>query len=145
MIGTGFPQILAVDKPGGHLQRHDWLFYKALRAKLAGIGRIPNFGDYTIVHPEFTAQDMRLLKPAGNIVYTVGDTWNVRKGGAFRADPEQMHTHCESIVKSGQFCGPHFSAGDEYIDRCAKKLATPSNLTRWKENGISHQYHACAG
>lgn len=138
VIGTGFPQILGIDKPGGHLPRHDWVFYKTLRAKLAGIGRIPNFGDYTIVHPEFTAQDMRMLKPAGKLVYTAGDTWNVRKGGAFRADPGQMHSHCDSILKSGQFCGPHFSAGDEYIDLCAKKLAPPSNLTRWKENGISH-------
>ncbi|MEI2300523.1 beta family protein [Ensifer sp. MJa1] len=138
VIGTGFPQILAIDKPGGHIPRHDWIFFKTLRSKLNGTGRIPNFGDYTIVHPEFTAQDMRLLKPAGKLVYTAGDTWNVRKGGAFRADPAQMHTHCDSILKSGQFRGAHFSAGDEYIDLCAKWQATPSNLTRWKENGISH-------
>ncbi|WP_457301929.1 beta family protein, partial [Phyllobacterium sp. P5_D12] len=75
VIGSGFPQILAINKPGGHLPRHDWIFYKTLRSKLLGAGRIPTFGDYTIVHPEFSAQDMRLLKPAGKLVYTAGDTW----------------------------------------------------------------------
>ncbi len=56
--------------------------------------RRPNYGDYTIVHPEFTPADMRKIKSAGKLVYTTGKSWEVRKGGAFRDNAGQMHGHC---------------------------------------------------
>jgi Beta protein len=100
--------------------------------------RTPNYGDYTIVHPEFTPRDMRLIKSGGKIVYTAHDEWIVRKGGAFRDDPSQMHGHCADIIASGKFRGAGFSEGDNYIEKCAKQAVGPSTLTRWKEIGINH-------
>src|SRR5208283_850440 len=112
---------------------HDWLFYRALVETLPERMRRPNFGDYTIVHPEFSPVDMRTIKPAGKVVYTTTDSWEVRKGGAFRDNPQQMHAHCASIVACGKFKGPSYSCGDDYIAKCAVGKEGPSNQTRWKD------------
>lgn len=139
IIGTAIPETFKdVAKGADQLPRHDWLFYKALLGKMPGNMRQPIYGDYTIVHPEFTPVDMRLIKAAGKLVYATETAWEVRKGGAFRDNPEQMHSHCASIVASGKFSGAGFSSGDDYIAKCAAKTKGPSNQTRWKEVAINH-------
>ena len=82
--------------------------------------------------------DMRKVNPAGKVVYAMKDRWLVRKGSGFRGNEKQMHTLSADVVKSGLFRGPSFSAGDDYIDKCAKKTVGPSNQTRWKWIGINH-------
>jgi hypothetical protein len=138
LMGCAYPETMALDKPGGDLPRHDWQFFETFVGRLAKGARMPNFGDYTIVHPEFTPRDMRRIKSAGRVVYTDKNNWHVRKGGAFRDNPEQMHDHCAYIVGSGKFRGAAFSFGDDYIDKCAVKADGPSSPTRWKEVAISH-------
>ena len=138
VIGSAFPQTIGLDKPGGDLPRHDWLFYRTLVAKLDKSARIPNYGDYTVVNPEFTPRDMRRIKSGGRIVYTEPGNWYVRKGGAFRDNPAQMHDHCKYILTSGKFRGAHFSEGDSFIEKCANKTAKPSNQPFWKQVAISH-------
>ncbi|WP_441238684.1 beta family protein [Bradyrhizobium sp. 930_D9_N1_4] len=140
LVGCAFPTSLAtVSAPVGSIERHDWKFYVQLLAKLPMGMRSPMFGDYATVNPSFTAKmDMRKVNPAGKIVYATTDRWFVRKGGAFRGNEKQMHKLSDDIVKSGLFRGPSFSAGDDYIDKCAKKSVGPSNQTRWKTVGINH-------
>jgi hypothetical protein len=140
LIGSAFPDSLKeVIVPGGFLERHEWKFYLSLLGSLPGDMRKPTFGDYTIVHPGFVASmDMRVIKPAGKLVYTTKEQWMVRKGGAFRDNPGQMHGHCDHVVKSGHFRGPAFSFGDDYIQSCALKNDGPSTMTRWKTVGINH-------
>jgi hypothetical protein len=140
IVGCAFPNSLAgVPSPSGYIERHDWKFYTQLLAKLPRSMRSPMFGDYATVHPGFTAKmDMRKVNPAGKIVYATKDKWFVRKGGAFRGNEKQMHKLSDDVVKSGLFCGPWFSAGDEYIAKCATKAVGPSNQTRWKTVGINH-------
>lgn len=139
VIGTAIPETFKdVAKGADQLPRHDWLFYQTLLRKLPPGVRQPNFGDYTIVHPEFAPVDMRKIKSAGKLVYTTSTEWEVRKGGAFRDNPEQMHDHCASIVASGNFSGAGFSSGDDYIAKCAAHKEGPSNQTRWKDVAISH-------
>lgn len=140
LIGTAFPDSLKdVVKPGGVIERHDWKFYCEFMKSLPLTTRRPAFGDYTIVHPTFVASmDMRTIKPAGKLVYTTKGDWIIRKGGAFRTNPGQMHDHCQFVVASGEFKGPAFSAGDDYIEKCALKKEDCSTLTRWKEIGINH-------
>lgn len=129
-----------VAKDSDEIPRHDWLFYQALLRALPRDMRRPVYGDYTIVHPDFVALDMRKIKAAGKVIYTTAETWATRKGGAFRDDREQMHTHCDAIVTETefQFRGASFSFGDRYIARCAIRQETPSNLSRWKEVAINH-------
>ncbi|MGX9948466.1 beta family protein (plasmid) [Bradyrhizobium denitrificans] len=140
LVGCAFPDSLAaVSAPIGYIERHDWKFYVQLLAKLPKGMRPPLFGDYATVNPSFTAKmDMRKVNPAGKIVYATTDRWFVRKGGAFRGNEKQMHKLSDDVVKSGLFRGPSFSAGDDYIDKCAKKTVGPSNQTRWKTVGINH-------
>lgn len=141
ILGTAFPETMASVKVEGALKRHDWLFYKTFVKTMPKDFRRPVYGDYTIVSPAFKADfDMRKIKPAGKLVYTTPDDWLIKKGGAFRDNPAQMHGHCDKVVKSGKFKGSAYSDGDSYIARCAKKEkgAGPSNLSRWKEVGISH-------
>jgi Beta protein len=140
LVGTAIPETFKdIAKGQGELPRHDWLFFKTLLLKLPSGMRKPNYGDYTIVHPKFTPQDMRLIKSTGKIVYATGASWWVCKGGVFRGNEGQMHEHCAVLVnKSGIFKGNNFSYGDDYIGKCADKKAPPSNLTRWKEIAINH-------
>jgi T4 beta protein len=139
LIGTAIPKTFRhIAKGADEIPRHDWMFYRALTAKLPKDVRRPNFGDYTIVHPDFTAIDMRKIKSAGKVVYTNPHCWLVRKGGAFRDNPEQMHDLCASIIGSGNFKGPSYSSGDDYIDKCAMRKKGHSNQTKWKEIAINH-------
>jgi hypothetical protein len=138
IFGSAYPESVALDKPGGDIPRHDWIFYQTLIGKLSPSARIPNFGDYTIVNPEFTPRDMRMIKSGGKVVYTEPANWHVRKGGSFRDNPAQMHDHCAYILSSGKFRGSTFSEGDDFIEKCAKKIVQPSNQPRWKQVAISH-------
>ncbi|WP_244547464.1 beta family protein [Devosia limi] len=139
LISTAIPETFKdVSKGVGELPRHDWLFFQALLSALPSGMRRPSYGDYTIVHPEFTPQDMRKIKSSGKIVYATGKSWWVRKGSAFRGNEEQMHEHCAVLVGSGFFKGNHYSYGDDYIGKCAVKKAPTSNLTRWKDVAINH-------
>lgn len=139
VIGTAIPETFKdVAKGADQLARHEWLFYQTLVGRLPPGMRQPNFGDYTIVHPEFAPVDMRKIKSAGKLIYTTSTAWEVRKGGAFRDNPGQMHDHCASIVASGKFSGAGFSSGDNYIAKCAARAAKPSNQSRWKFVTINH-------
>jgi hypothetical protein len=140
ITGCAFPDSLKeVAVPGGFVDRHDWNFYLALRSSLPKDKRRPLFGDYTTVHPAFTAaMDMRKIKPAGKLVYTTGKRWMIRKGGAFRDNPGQMHGHCDYVVNSGLFRGAGFSFADNFIEKCANEDEGPSNQTRWKSVSINH-------
>jgi len=139
MIGTAIPETFKdVAKGAAQLPRHDWLFYKMLTGKMPDDMRQPNYGDYTIVHPEFKPLDMRKIKSAGKLVYTTSSAWEVRKGGAFRDNPGQMHDHCNSIKGSGKFKGASFSNGDDYIAKCAARTKGPSNQPWWKFVTINH-------
>ena len=138
MLGCAYPETVPLDKPGGNIARHDWRFFKTFVSKLNEGDRVPNYGDYTIVNPEFTPRDMRLIKSGGKVVYTSNGDWFIRKGGAFRDNPAQMHDHCAFILASGKFRGANFSEGDHFIELCAHKKAGPSNQPFWKQVAISH-------
>ena len=56
VIGTAIPETFKdVARGADQLPRHDWHFYQVLLGKFPSGMRQPNFGDYTIVHPEFKA------------------------------------------------------------------------------------------
>ena len=141
LVSTAIPETFK-NIAGGtdSISRHDWLFYQVLIGEMPSEMRRPVYGDHTIVHPNFVARDMRMIKPAGKVVYATTNTWATRKGPIFRANPKQMHKHCAAIVQEAefQFRGANFSAGDNYIAECAVRKEGPSNLSRWKEVAINH-------
>ncbi len=141
LLSTAIPRTFADVAMGtDQIPRHDWLFYNAFLTFLPPGMRKPVYGDYTIVHPDFAAMDMRKIKSAGKVIYTTPAAWGTRKGGAFRGNEAQMFSHCSVIVRDNafQFQGSAFSYGDDYIAKCAARQEGPSNLTRWKEVAINH-------
>ncbi|WP_156827150.1 beta family protein [Hyphomicrobium zavarzinii] len=139
LLGTAIPETFKdVGKGTSGIERHDWLFYGEFTRRLPAGMRRPVFGDYTIVHPTFTPTDMRKIKSAGKLIYTTPRSWWVKKGGAFRDDPEQMHDHCAVLASDSAFRGAAFSHGDDYIAKCAVRSAPASNQTRWKSVAINH-------
>ncbi len=139
LIGTSYPETFQnVAKGSDQIPRHEWLFYCTLHDQILAKVRLPNFGDFTIVHPNFQAVDMRMTKPAGKLVYTTPEVWEVRKGGPFLENTNQMHEHCESIVRSDKFKGGNYSFGDDYIEKCAARVDGPGNQSIWKQVAINH-------
>ncbi|MEQ1607877.1 MAG: beta family protein [Hyphomonadaceae bacterium] len=138
LLGSAIPGSLKdIAMPWGEIPRHDWLFYNALRSQTPAGSRQPTYGDYTTVSPGFVVLDMRKIKVAGKIVYADQKRWLVRKGGAFRPNPAQMHDHCAAIVGTSAFGGAAYCHGDDYIAKCAVKTEGPSTLTRWKQVAIN--------
>lgn len=141
LIGTAIPSSFSkIDKGTDKIKRHDWLFYQYYVASLKKNERYPNYGDHTIVHPGFTASDMRGRVFLGKIVYATDEYWYIRKGGSFRADPNQMRFHCSEIINDPDFDfrGSDFSRGDQIIANCANGRIGAGNLTIWKHVGVIH-------
>jgi hypothetical protein len=138
LIGTSL-KLGQISKPGASVDRHEWILYQQLITQLHTEDRIPTFGDYTIEQAGFPEEmDMRLVNPAGKIVYSSDDTWYVPKGGSFRNNPAQMVQHCKSIVHSGHFRGSQYSFGDKRIEETSTLAQGTGNLTTWKTVGINH-------
>ena len=126
-----------IKKPGGELPRHEWHLYKELVSKLQST-RTPTYSDYTIETPQFVSMDMRMMKPAGKIVYAREDFWYVVKGTSFRGNEVQMYDHCSTIIHSGHFCGTSYSYGDEKINDTNNLRNNTGNLGTWKQVGVNH-------
>ena len=75
ILSTAIPESFRdVARGTDHLPRHDWLFFQTLLNIWPSGMPYPIYGDYTTVHPNFVAQDMRLIKPAGKVIYTTSKT-----------------------------------------------------------------------
>jgi hypothetical protein len=141
IAGTSFPSSMAEITPGtGAIPRFEWLLYKRLVAilKKARV-RLPSFGDYVINHPDVLKVDMRIIKPSATVRYTIDDAWLIAKGSNVRDNGfGQYRDLCKTIVKSGFFLGPKFSAGDEGIANCAAGTSETGNLSTWRRIGTNH-------
>jgi hypothetical protein len=139
VIATAFPESMAmVTGPVQFWHRHEWLLYKSIVAKLPVGFAHPNFGDYTISHPEFAQGDMRFLKPSATIRYAVDDGWQIAKGQNVRDYGfAQYRNCCASITTSAGYLGTGFSAGSQYIERCRAGLAKTGNLSTWRWVGVN--------
>ena len=120
--------------------REYWKFYK--RFYIENCDSIPNlgYGDFAIEPPEFAPSlDMRVIKPAARIIYSIDEYWAISKGSAFRDNPAQMYDMCHDFVyKSGYYMSKSLSNGDMKIYECANKKCSNGSLTTWKEAGTSH-------
>ena len=103
LLGTAIPTRSRSSLRAPMKSPHDWKFFKTLLDVLPAGMRRPLYGDHTVVHPDFTAVDMRKVKAAGKIIYTTPGTWGTRKGGAFRDNPAQMYGHCERVIAEPAF------------------------------------------
>jgi hypothetical protein len=140
ICGTSFPETMGEVERGVEIRkRFEWLSYKLLCRTLAPVDRRPTFGDYAIAHPALLRVDMRRVKPAASLRYTIDDAWYIAKGRNLRDNGnEQYRDQCANLISSGLFMGERYSAGDEHIRKCAARLVDPGNLTTWRWVGTNH-------
>jgi hypothetical protein len=147
LMGTSFPASMAEIKTSPvSITRSEWLLYKIVAANLSKAGlRVPSFGDYCINYPNALPMDMRLLKPSATIRYATADAWFIVKGPNVRDNQfGQYRNHCRTVMTSGCYFGPDFSAGDKYISECSKGAESTGNLTTWRWVGTNHHLEVVA-
>ncbi len=141
IIGTSFPLSMAeITGSAGILSRDEWLLYESLENDLKAKSiRLPTFGDYAVSHPDVPLLDMRLIKPAATIRYTIDKAWYILKGSNVRDFGfSQYRGLCRRLIESPYYMGPDFSAADGYVRNCAAGNASTGNLTTWRWVGTNH-------
>ena len=149
VVGTAIPESLAsVAKGSDDIPRHDWLFYQVLLKRLPADMRRPTYGDPHDRSPSIQGDrfsgDPTLGKSRVHDAKDLGNT----KGGRISG---MIPRKCTPTVRRSSrnlgsvFAAVGFSHGDDFITKCAVGAAGPSNLTRWKEVGISHPHHGSGG
>lgn len=120
------------------LPRVEWIIYKNLLTKQ--LSRIPLFGDYTISSPEWFDFDSRFMQVTANIKYTVEDKYLIFKGRSTRSDGfSQIYGLCHSLITHPEYCGRHYSSGDEFIYQCGTRIRkSTGNHETWIKNWVNH-------
>ncbi len=140
LIGTSFPASMADIKPPSQVvPRMEWMLYKQLVAGLPEGFAPPTFGDYAISSADIPGGDMRLLKPAASVRYTIDDAWFIAKGSNVRDNGfEQFRDRCGDVVLSGSALPLGYSAGSDYVRGCHGRTEKTGNLTTWRWVGTNH-------
>jgi hypothetical protein len=146
---SAFPQNLAQLDRGAlaMIPRSEWTIWTYLARHKARIGRLPDFGDYAVAHPDVVDVDPRLMRMSPNIRYAHDESWIVAKGAALprksdtkRNPPsrEQYPALCRAIVESEYWRGADYSRGDTFIAQCAEGSGATGNATTWRRVGTDH-------
>ena len=139
---SSFPKDLSGVGPNQieRIPRTEWKIWKAMNADKARFPTIFGFGDYAISHPVMNEVDPRIIRMSANIRYTLDDTWLVMKGKSVRSTGYGQYSDPLStqLVKMKEYKGASYSAGDQYIEDCAKKKVNSGNMTTWRFVGVNH-------
>lgn len=140
IAATAFPETMGDLNLGENLlDREEWKLFNEYMSLLSENERRPQFGDYTIAHPGIVNLDMRFIKPAASLRYTVDDKWLIIKGRNVRDYKFKQYVDmCGLVVNSGQFTHPDYSLGDEYIYNCSEGDESTGTLTTWRWVGVNH-------
>ena len=135
-------------------ERDEWLTWLFVRSKKKAVKRVPTFGDYAINHPVLTEINPKFMLMSPNIRYTDSVNFVIAKGQAQprkkkKQTPEEAAARAKlapnvqypilaaKIKAHPAWKGPKFSAGDDFIDRCARKECV-GNSTDWRAVGTCH-------
>ena len=140
IAGSAFPNSMGQLSLGIQtIERAEWNLFRQYCNQLTATERRPLFGDYAISHPILPQLDMRLIKPAASLRYTIDGSWYIHKGKNVRDYGfSQYQNICSILVKSRHFLGESYSRGDKYIKECSEGTATTGNLSVWRWVGTNH-------
>ena len=140
IASTAFPSSMGDVRQGFNIvERSEWLFYLEYYSQMEKSDPTPLFGDYAIAHPKLLQLDMRIVKPAASLRYTIDDAWYIRKGTNVRDNGlGQYKNICGELVKSKYYMGDNYSKGDMRIKECSKVEYKTGNLTVWRWVGTNH-------
>lgn len=104
--------------------------------------RVPNFGDYTIQHANFS-EPIPGMNVSASIRYTSTSQWLLMRGEGLKNKKSsgyaQYAANAQLLIDRKEFRGPDFSDGDMYIWRAAShKNDGPGNPEAWLRAGINH-------
>jgi hypothetical protein len=135
LTGSSMPNSLeSVCERGSHgyLERRESEIWLAMRNST--LKRLPIFGDYTTVPPQYSEMDTRTIaKHLGpNVKYTLDGRWYVSRGRSFQKNGSvQYFSIASDIVSLPEFRGPTASHGDRFIADRASGGATCGNPEQW--------------
>ena len=97
------------------------------------------FGDYGIVHPNFSDKIIATNANA-KIRYTRGMNHHIFRGYSLKEGMKykQYHDLARRVVDSSVYLNRDHSFGDDYAWRCAHKEASSGNLGTWVEVDMNH-------
>ncbi len=97
------------------------------------------FGDYGIVHPNFSDKIIATNANA-KIRYTKGLHHHIFRGYSVREGLKfgQFHELAQRVVESSVYLGRDYSFGDDVAWRCANRETTSGNLGTWVEADMNH-------
>lgn len=144
VLGGSFPpDLMGFKTPGQYEQaREEWTRWAAAIAHAGGLPRRPSFGDYTIQHAIYY-EPAPGANPSASIRYTADTYWVIMRGQGLRTPGSPGHAQYPAnaglLCARTEFCGPHFSAGDEYIWNIGShKKGSPGTPETWLRAGINH-------
>jgi hypothetical protein len=135
LCSTAFPINLSGMAQGVNtIPRADWALWNAL----GKLPRTPTFGDYAVAHWDLQALDPRVIKISASIRYTTDDAWVICRGRNVNQHGfGQFSSLSKLLVKHSAYCGGTFSAGDDYIAKCAAG-GKPGNHETWRRVATNH-------
>lgn len=97
------------------------------------------FGDYGVVHPNFTDKIIATNANA-KIRYTKGLHHHIFRGYSLKEGLkyQQFHDLAQRVVNSDVYIQRDYSFGDDYIWRCASREASSGHLGTWVEADMNH-------
>ncbi len=137
---SGFPNILngtagSISK----VKRIDYELWQAIIQASKGLIRKPTYSDYGIVHPDKLDEYKKFVSPAAKIRYTTESEWIVLRGKQIsKHGTAQYQDLSKRLCEMPSFIGSWFSRGDDYIDKCAKRMVSGSTPQKWITNDTNH-------
>jgi len=120
------------------IARVELLLWSQVQAQLGATQPIA-FGDYGIVHPDFS-QSAPSVNANAKIRYTRGDSIHYFRGSRLFKPSNfgQYHGLARRVVGSPQYRGRDYSVGDGEIWECANRDNQPGNLGTWVRIDQNH-------
>ena len=144
MAASGMPFTLSEKvKPGenGIIKRIEFEAFKTVMSNHSKLKRVPNYGDYAIVHPDHRPFKPRAMNIAPSIRYTTSDEWVILRGLSANKHPQKMKQYyalSEELIKHPEFQGSDFCYGDLEIIKMSQRIGGPGTPRIWVGIGCNH-------
>lgn len=118
------------------VKRKDLLAWK----RIARLHKDVAYGDYGVVHPDYSDFDPRLIKPSAKIRYAAENEWIVVKGVRWVTDTTQHHHLSKSLAAQPDFRDAD-CWGEAYIESSAEGRDKYGTLETWVT--VDQNTHIC--
>lgn len=144
IVGTSFPTSRNIKEGLSEWSRNEWKLYNRVveRLSIESYDREINYGDYSIVSPEYFEFNPRTMSSSATIKYTHNEKWIVAKGKALKdsAAYKQYRKLAKQIRDSEFYLGEDYSEGDLHLAKCVREETSPGSPNVWIWVGNNHHF-----